>query len=68
MLSYRCKKLITKVDDKGCTLIAVFGVPTSHTDDPIRAVNAALAIKNQLKALGLRTFMGVTTGKAFCGS
>jgi hypothetical protein len=55
------------VDDKGCTLIAVFGVFTSHADDPIRAVHAALSIKNQLKGLGLKSYMGVTTGQAFCG-
>lgn len=44
----------------GCTLIAVFGVPTTHTDDPIRAVAAALSIKNQLKRIGLKTYIGVT--------
>eukprot|EP01127_Copromyxa_protea_P023362 TRINITY_DN8716_c0_g1_i2.p1 TRINITY_DN8716_c0_g1~~TRINITY_DN8716_c0_g1_i2.p1 ORF type:complete len:600 (+),score=107.33 TRINITY_DN8716_c0_g1_i2:33-1832(+) len=56
------------VDDKGCTLIAVFGVFTSHADDAIRAVHAALCIKNQLKSLGLKSYMGVTTGQAFCGT
>lgn len=44
----------------GCTLIAVFGVPTTHPDDPIRAMAAALSIKNQLKGLGLKSYIGVT--------
>lgn len=35
-------------------------MPTTHQDDPIRAVAAALSIKNQLKTIGIKSFIGVT--------
>jgi hypothetical protein len=44
----------------GCTLIAIFGAPKSTPNDAILAVSSALAIKNQLKAIKLKTYMGVT--------
>ena len=49
------------VDDKGTVLIGAFGVPPfSHTDDPLRAVRAALSIKEMLFKLGIICSIGVT--------
>jgi class 3 adenylate cyclase/tetratricopeptide (TPR) repeat protein len=58
----------------GDALMAVFGVPTSHEDDPERAVRSALAMRSRLtavarrhgKELGLR--VGVNTGVVATGS
>jgi tetratricopeptide (TPR) repeat protein len=56
------------IDDKGTTLIGVFGVPPyTHEDDPARAVEAALALQSEIRALGLGAGAGVTTGPTFCG-
>lgn len=56
------------MDDKGSTLLAVFGLPPlAHEDDSPRAVLASLLICEKLNALGLRPSCGVTTGVAFCG-
>eukprot|EP00937_MAST-01D_sp_MAST-1D-sp2_P001929 g1929.t1 len=55
------------VDDKGATLIAVFGLPPiAHENDPSRAVLASLAICAELHP-DLMASIGVTTGVAFCG-
>ena len=51
------------VDDKGCTLIVVFGVLFSHEDDPLRGVRAAIEMKDQINYLKLSCSIGVTTGK-----
>jgi hypothetical protein len=43
------------VDDKGLTLIAVFGLPPlAHEDDPARATRAALGVQAALEKLGVR--------------
>ena len=56
------------MDDKGSTLIAVFGLPPlAHEDDSVRGVLSALAICAKLYKLGLVPAVGVTTGMAFCG-
>lgn len=56
------------VDDKGTTLIAALGLPPlAHEDDAVRALRAALAIRAEFKARGLRSAIGVATGRAFCG-
>jgi class 3 adenylate cyclase/tetratricopeptide (TPR) repeat protein len=55
-------------DDKGTTLIGVFGVPPfTHEDDPARAVDAALDIALELGRLGLSAGVGIATGPTFCG-
>lgn len=55
-------------DDKGTTVVAVFGVPPfSHEDDPSRAIRAALAIQAEIGEIGLSAGAGVATGPAFCG-
>jgi class 3 adenylate cyclase/tetratricopeptide (TPR) repeat protein len=57
------------VDDKGVTFIGVMGLPPlAHEDDPTRGLQAALALHACLKKLGLKTAIGVTTGRAYCGS
>ena len=57
------------VDDKGLTLIAVFGLPPlAHEDDPARATRAALGMQAALQKLGVRCAIGLATGQAFCGA
>ena len=68
---YRYEGSINKinVDDKGVTVLAVFGMPPySHEDDPVRAVQTALMIRKELADLKVRSSIGVTTGRIFCGS
>jgi class 3 adenylate cyclase len=56
------------VDDKGTVLLLEFGLPPrAHEDDAARAVQAALHIESALSELGIRTAIGITTGRAFCG-
>jgi len=67
---YRFEGSVNKflMDDKGSTLIAVFGLPPiSHHDDATRAVLAALAVCDELWDLELQASVGVTTGVVFCG-
>ena len=57
------------VDDKGCVLIACWGVPTaSHPDNTRRALCAGAIIGYELSELGMKTSVGITTGNVFCGS
>lgn len=57
------------VDDKGAVLIGVLGLPPlSHEDDAARGAQAALAMQAELAKLGLASAIGVTTGRAFCGT
>jgi class 3 adenylate cyclase/tetratricopeptide (TPR) repeat protein len=68
---YRYEGSINKlsVDEKGTTLVAALGLPPlAHEDDPARGVQAALAVREALAALGRRVAVGVTTGRAFCGT
>jgi len=56
------------VDEKGATLLAVFGLPpVVHEDDAARACRAALAVHGALKRLGEQPSIGLATGRAFCG-
>ncbi len=67
---YRYEGSLNKflVDDKGFTLLSVFGLPPlAHEDDPERAVLAAMLIVGELQQLGIDCFVGVTSGIAFCG-
>ncbi len=49
----------------GDAVMAVFGAPTAHEDDPERAVRAALAIREVLAEEGdLEVRIGITTGEA----
>lgn len=68
---YRYEGSVNKlsVDDKGVTFIAALGLPPlSHEDDAARGVQVALAMQTELRQMGLRSAIGVTTGRAFCGS
>lgn len=68
---YRYEGSINKinVDDKGITLVAALGLPPfAHEDDPARGVQAALMIRKELTGLKVRSFIGITTGRIFCGS
>jgi class 3 adenylate cyclase/tetratricopeptide (TPR) repeat protein len=48
----------------GDAVMAVFGAPTAHEDDPERAVRAALAIRESLADDELDIRIGITTGEA----
>jgi class 3 adenylate cyclase/tetratricopeptide (TPR) repeat protein len=55
----------------GDAVMALFGAPLAHEDDPERAVRAALAVREAIgelnasdPTLGLRVRIGVTTGEA----
>ena len=51
----------------GDAVVGLFGVPVAHEDDPGRAVAAALAIVEDVRAadLGIQVRIGVNTGDAF---
>ncbi len=56
------------MDDKGSTLIVVFGLPPmSHQDDPVRAVLTSLNLINSLKKIDCKCAIGITTGVVFAG-
>jgi class 3 adenylate cyclase/tetratricopeptide (TPR) repeat protein len=56
------------VDEKGATLIAALGLPPlSHADDPERGARAGFETVQTLKALGMKAYVGITTGLTFSG-
>ena len=67
---YRYEGSVNKiaVDEKGVSLLAAFGLPPfSHEDDPLRGVLAAQDILTAVKELGLDCYIGIATGRMFCG-
>jgi class 3 adenylate cyclase/tetratricopeptide (TPR) repeat protein len=48
----------------GDAVMALFGAPTAHEDDPERAARAALAIRDFAVEDGLELRVGITTGEA----
>jgi class 3 adenylate cyclase/tetratricopeptide (TPR) repeat protein len=49
----------------GDAVMALFGAPTAHEDDPERAVRAAIAIRDWIREEGeLQLRIGITTGEA----
>jgi len=52
----------------GDAVMAVFGVPVSHEDDALRAVRAAVEMRDALPDLGLQGRIGVTTGQVVTGT
>ncbi|HSL42493.1 MAG TPA: adenylate/guanylate cyclase domain-containing protein [Anaerolineales bacterium] len=67
---YRFEGSVNKIsqDDKGVMVDVAFGLPPlTHTDDPTRGLQAAMALRTELQSLGLRGSVGVTTGRVFCG-
>ncbi len=56
------------VDEKGPVVLAAFGLPPqAHEDDAVRAVRTALEIEAALREQGECTYVGITTGRVFCG-
>jgi len=54
--------------DKGVVVLATFGLPpNSHEDDPARGVLAAVEIEETIANLGLRSGVGISTGRVFAG-
>jgi class 3 adenylate cyclase len=56
------------VDDKGTSIVACFGFPLSHPDEPMRAVKAAQQIEAEVGSFKLKCSMGITSGNTLCGS
>jgi class 3 adenylate cyclase/tetratricopeptide (TPR) repeat protein len=52
----------------GDAVMAVFGVPTAHEDDALRAVRAAAEMRAALPELGLEARIGVNTGMVVTGT
>jgi tetratricopeptide (TPR) repeat protein len=48
----------------GDAIMALFGAPVAHEDDPERAVRAALAIRDWAAEEGIELRVGITTGEA----
>ena len=48
----------------GDAVMAVFGAPVTHEDDPERAVRAALAIRDAARVDGIELRIGIATGEA----
>ncbi|MEA3501160.1 MAG: adenylate/guanylate cyclase domain-containing protein, partial [Actinomycetota bacterium] len=54
--------------DKGMVVLATFGLPPhSHEDDAARGVLAAVAIEDAAATRGLRSGIGISTGRVFSG-
>jgi len=57
------------VDDKGCVLIVLWGVPTAtFHDDSRRALGATIRIRSKLLDMKMPCSCGITTGIAYCGT
>jgi class 3 adenylate cyclase/tetratricopeptide (TPR) repeat protein len=52
----------------GDAVMAVFGVPTAHEDDALRAVRAAAEMRDALPELGVEARIGLTTGVVVTGT
>jgi class 3 adenylate cyclase/tetratricopeptide (TPR) repeat protein len=52
----------------GDAVMAVFGVPVTHEDDALRAVRAALEMREALPGLGVQARIGVNTGEVVTGT
>jgi class 3 adenylate cyclase len=52
----------------GDAVMVVFGVPTAHEDDALRACRAALEMRDALPMLGIVGRVGLTTGEVVTGT
>jgi len=52
----------------GDGVLAFFGTPVAHENDPERAILAALEIREALQRLGLNSTAGINTGDAYVGT
>lgn len=56
------------VDDKGCVLIAMWGVPSySYANNCSRAIYFAVSLQHAVLSLNHRCSIGISTGMVFCG-
>jgi class 3 adenylate cyclase len=56
------------VDDKGCVIIAAFGLPGSaHEDNCVRAIESSTAIRDMLLSFKILCRIGIAQGSVFCG-
>ena len=53
------------MDDKGTTLIGVFGLYPAHDNDPYLAIKCALNIVKRLEEMDIHAKVGITTGTVF---
>jgi len=51
----------------GDGLLAVFGIPDAHEDDPIRAVRASLELRDRAEELRIGVTVGINTGTVYFG-
>src|SRR5207244_275122 len=51
----------------GDAVLAFFGTPVAHENDPERAILAALRIREAVRALGFEVTAGINTGEVFLG-
>jgi hypothetical protein len=51
----------------GDAVMAVFGIPTSHEDDALRAVRAASEMRDAIALHGLEARIGINTGEVVVG-
>lgn len=57
------------IDDKGCVLIGMWGVPScSFPQNASRALNCAMSIRAGTHKLNHKCSIGITTGNVFCGN
>jgi class 3 adenylate cyclase len=52
----------------GDAVMAVFGVPVVHEDDALRAVRAAIGMRDAFPGLGVEARIGVNTGEVVTGT
>src|SRR5262245_5854599 len=51
----------------GDAVMAVFGIPTAHEDDALRAVRTASEMREAIAAHGLEARIGINTGEVVVG-
>lgn len=56
------------IDDKGIVCIGTFGLRGSNNDDnAAAAIEACNNIKRSLQAINIEAYVGITSGKVYCG-
>lgn len=56
------------VDDKGCVLIAGFGLPgCNFEDNAVRALETAVLVRRNLHGIGVVCRIGIAEGDVYCG-
>jgi len=51
----------------GDAVLAFFGTPQAHENDPERAILAALTLRQRVQAMGLNVTIGINTGEVYLG-